>query len=68
MDTKKINRGDRLQPALLELEKGQSLRVPFKFFSENTLRATAAQVKASTGMVFEVNARANTHAVITRTE
>lgn len=68
MEIKKIQRGDRLQPALLELSVGESMKVPYRFFSENSLRATASQLKISAGAEYEINARSNTAAVVTRTK
>lgn len=66
MEIKKISRGDRLQPALIELAIGESVKVPYRFFSENSLRATASQLKASSELEFEINARSNTAAIVTR--
>lgn len=46
MEIKKIKRGDRLQLALTDLNVGESVKVPYRFFSENSIRATASQLKA----------------------
>lgn len=66
MEIRKISRGDRLQPALLELNVGESIKVPYRFYSENSLRATASQLKASQGAEYEINARSTTAAIATR--
>lgn len=67
MEIKKMQRGDRLQPALLALSVGDSIKIAYRLFSENSLRATASQLKVSSGAEFEINARSNTAAIVTRT-
>lgn len=66
MEIRKISRGDRLQPALLELNVGESIKVPYRYFSENSLRSTASQLKVSSGVEFEINARSTSAAIATR--
>ena len=44
MEVKKIKRGDRLQVALLELNVGDSVKVPYRHYSENSIRATVTQL------------------------
>lgn len=67
MDNKKIQRGEPLQVAMLELEPGEILEVPYKLFSANTIRATASQLKFDKGVIYEVNARGEKCALVTRT-
>lgn len=66
MEIKKIKRGDRLQTLLLDLEVGDVAEVPYKFYSANTIRATATQLKTDKGIGFEVNARGEKNAIVTR--
>lgn len=68
MNIKKIKRGERLQPALLELQVGDAVEVPYRFYSENTLRVTASQLKVDRGIVIEVNCRSPKLAILTRTQ
>lgn len=70
MDIKKIKRGDRLQVALLELSVGDSVKIPYRFYSENSIRATVTQLKKDRGISvgYEINVRSNVAAVITRTQ
>lgn len=71
MEIKKIKRGDRLQLALLELNVGESVKVPYRHYSENSIRATVAQLKKyriGNPIEFDVNARSNVSAIITRTQ
>lgn len=69
METKKIKRGDRLQVALLELNVGESIRVPYRHYSENSIRATVTQLKKTKDdnpIEYDINARSNVAAIITR--
>lgn len=68
MEIKKIKRGDRLQLALTDLNVGESVKVPYRFFSENSIRATASQLKADKAVKFDINTRSNVAAVLTRTQ
>lgn len=68
MKNKKITRGEPLQTALLEMVVGDVLEIPFKFFSANTIRATASQLKYDKGVTYEVNARGEKAAIVTRTQ
>lgn len=68
MSIKEIKRGDRLQVALIELEIGDAVKVPYKHYSLNSIRATASQLKADRNLQYDVNARSNVAAVITRTQ
>lgn len=63
---KEIKKGELLQPTLLDMSVGEAIRIPFKLFSENTLRSMASQIKFKFGMSFDVNTRSNTTAVVTR--
>lgn len=65
--TKKIQRGDKLTPALTALNVGESLLVPYRLYSENTLRCRVSNIKLSSGLEFTVNARSNVSASVTRT-
>lgn len=70
MEIKKIKRGDRLQIALLELSVGDSVKVPYRHYSENSIRATVTQLKKGSDATveFDINARSNVAAIITRTQ
>ena len=68
MEIKKIKRGDRLQLALTDLNVGESVKVPYRFFSENSIWATASQLKADKAVEFDINTRSNVAAVLTRTQ
>lgn len=71
METKKIKRGDRLQVALLELNVGESVKVPYRHYSENSIRATVTQMKKAKDdnpVEYDINARSNVAAIITRTQ
>lgn len=70
METKKIKRGDRLKVALLELNVGESVKVPYRHYSENSIRATVTQLKTkeTNPAEFDINARSNIAAIITRTQ
>lgn len=71
METKKIKRGDRLQVTLLELNVGESVKVPYRHYSENSIRATVTQLKKgkeNNPIGFDINARSNVSAIITRTQ
>lgn len=68
VDFKKIKRGERLQPSILELKVGESIQVPYRLFSENSIRSTISQMKANYPHEFNVNARSSMAAVITRTQ
>lgn len=67
-ETKKIKRGDRLQASLFELAVGETLAIPYRCFSENTIRSTLSQLKLSHPMRYEVNTKSNSTAIVTRTE
>ncbi|MDE7081640.1 MAG: hypothetical protein K2O78_08315 [Muribaculaceae bacterium] len=66
MKIKKIGNKDSLNPALVGLDMGETLEIPFKLFSEKTIRATASQIKANGVAGFEVNARGDKAAYVTR--
>lgn len=66
MVVKKIKRGDRLQVSLLELNVGEQIQIPYRIFSENSIRATVSQMKQNNPASFEVNTKSNYAAVITR--
>lgn len=66
MDTKKIKRGDRLQLALIELAVGEEIKVPYRFFSENSIRSTVSQLKADKAVDFDINTRSSVAATIKR--
>lgn len=70
MEVKKIKRGDRLQVALLELNVGDSVKVPYKCYSENSIRATVTQLKKSRKdpIGYDINVRSNVAAIVTRTQ
>lgn len=70
MDIKKIKRGDRLQVALLELNVGDSVKVPYRHYSENSIRATVTQLKkgCENPIGYDIDARSNVAAIITRTQ
>lgn len=70
MEVKKIKRGDRLQVSLIELNVGDSIKVPYRYYSENSIRATITQMKAKEDncAVYDINARSNVAAIITRTQ
>lgn len=68
MEIKKIKRGDRLQLVLTELEVGDCIRIPYRLFSENSIRATASQLKADKAMAYNINAQSNVAAILTRTQ
>lgn len=71
MEVKKIKRGDRLQVSLIELKIGESVRVPYRYYSENSIRATITQMKKANEdnpAVYDINARSNVAAIITRTQ
>lgn len=70
METKKIKRGDRLQVALLELNVGESVKVPYRHYSENSIRATVTQLKKGSEDIigYDIDARSNVAAIITRTQ
>lgn len=63
---KKIKLGERLQTAMIEMAVGESLEIPYKFYSANTIRATASQLKLNNGLEYEVNTRGDKLATITR--
>lgn len=62
----KVKRGERLLPSLIELEIGSSVEVPFRLYSENSIRSVASRLKATQGVEFEVNVRSARCAVLTR--
>lgn len=66
MDIKKIKRGDRLQVALTEMNVGDSIKVPYRCYSENSIRSTISQLKQDSTVAFDVNTRSNVAAIITR--
>lgn len=66
MEIKKIKRGERLQIVLTGLGIGEAVKVPYRHYSENSIRATASQLKSEGAYEFNVNARSSTAAVITR--
>lgn len=43
----KVKRGERLLPSLIELEIGSSVEVPFRLYSENSIRSVASRLKAT---------------------
>lgn len=65
MEIKKFNRGDKLRATLLEMEVGDKVKIPFRLYSENTLRVTKAQIKRELGLDFEISTSA-TAATFTR--
>lgn len=68
MEIRKIKRGDRLQLVLTELSIGECVKVPYRFFSENSIRATASQLKSDKAVEYDINTRSNVAAIITRTQ
>lgn len=66
MCSKKLKRGDRLTLALADLQVGESMSVPYRLFSENSIRSTVVQFKSGKNLSFEVNAKSNVAAIITR--
>ena len=68
MEIKKIKRGDRLQLALTELNVGESIKVPYRYFSENSIRATISQLKVDRPLGYDINTKSNVAATITRTQ
>lgn len=68
IEIRKIQRGDRLQPALAELELGMSLKIPYRFYSENSIRATLSQLKLDRAMRFKANTASHIAAIVTRVE
>lgn len=66
MDIRKIKRGDRLQLALVELAVGESVKVPYRHYSENSIRATTTKMKMENGLEYNINAQSNVAAIITR--
>lgn len=70
METKKIKRGDRLQIALKELAVGESVIIPYRLYSENSIRATVCKMRKedTASFRYEIDSRSNTAATITRTE
>lgn len=68
MEIRKIKRGDRLQLVLIELSIGECVKVPYRFFSENSIRATASQLKSDKAVEYDINTRSNVAAIITRTQ
>jgi len=67
MEIKKIKRGDRLQVALIELSVGERVKVPYRYFSENSIRSTVSQLKVGKPLDFDINTQSNVAAIITRT-
>ena len=70
MEVKKIKRGDRLQVALLELNVCDSVKVPYRHYSENSIRATVTQLKkgSESPIGYDIDARSNVAAIVTRTQ
>lgn len=70
MEQRKIKRGDRLQVALLELNVGESVKVPYRHYSENSIRSTVTQLKKGSKdpIGYDIDARSNVAAIITRTQ
>lgn len=66
MEVKIIKRGDRLQIALMELEVGETLRVPYRYYSENSLRVTITNMKVYSSKRYSINAQSNIAAMVTR--
>lgn len=66
MEIKKFKRGDRLQVTLMELAVGECVRVPYRYFSENSIRATASQLKSNKAVEYDINTQSNVAAIITR--
>lgn len=66
MESKKLSKGEQLQTAMLELEAGEVLEVPYRFYSENTIRATASQLKFGKGVAYSVETRGAKSAFVTR--
>ena len=67
MVIKKIDKGEKLRTALLELGIGESVQIPYRYYSEPTIRVTKAQVKKETGTDYEIKTNGNVAAVLTRT-
>lgn len=67
-EIKKMQKDERLTYALLELQQGQSLEVPYRLYSVPTIRSTASALKLGGHGEFAVNARGNVAALVTRTK
>lgn len=66
MYTKKIKRGDRLTLALSEMKVSDTISIPYRFYSENSIRSTIVQYRSDKDVAFDINARSNTAALVTR--
>lgn len=64
--TKKLERDERLRPAMLALEVGDSLIVPYKQYSASAVRTTASQFKAAKVAEFDTVTRGDKVAIVTR--
>lgn len=65
MITRNFSRGERLRPSLVELEPDDALVVPYRLYSESSIRATVSVFSASCGRKFRVQA-GQTEATIKR--
>lgn len=65
MTTYKLSKGDRLLTLMAVLDVGDELVVPFRFYSENSIRATVSSQRQAK---FTVEARSNVRAVVRRVE
>lgn len=68
MKIPKIKRGDRLRVTLLNLEVGDAVKIPYRIYSENSIRATVSQLKLSHPVKYDINVKSNLVAIITREE
>ena len=66
MEIKKIKRGEPLKASLLDLAVDGSVEIPYRLYSENSIRATTSQLKHDKGVAFEVKSSGNTSAIVRR--
>lgn len=63
---KKMQNYETLTSALLSLNDGESVEVPYKMYSERSIRSYVSQLKSKYSITFSVNSRGSKSAVITK--
>lgn len=64
----KIKRGEPLLASILSLKRGDTLLVPYRFYSEPTIKNMASKIKIDYGIVLRGSYSSNIHAVLIREE
>lgn len=64
----KIQRGDKILPHLLGMKPGDTLQIPYRLYSENTIRSVVSQHNStSDAFLFKVSTKqSSTYAIVVR--